>query len=377
MRAEDETFSLREATRPLVLIAVWLTFALASPQFLGPRNLSMLMIEIAVTATLSLGMLLVILPGQIDLSAGAGLGMIGGLASVLIFEAGWPAFAAMTAGIIVAALLWTAMGLVIVRWRIPAFIVTLGGMLIFRGTFWTVIHSSTVPVVRGGESNLLSILTTWYLPPSAGYGLAALTVAAVACVQIRRSSLDETQSSGSGGESGYLKTLVAGQAAFLAVLVCNQYRGLPLAFVVLAVVAVAVHVLTRHTPYGRYLYAIGGNEQAAVLSGINSARVVVTAFLLMGTIVALTGYLQTSYVGASTTSVGELMELDAIAACVIGGASLRGGRGTVLGALFGSLLMASLLNGMTLLAVAPELKLVVRGAVLVLAVWLEETFRRE
>ena len=132
-----------------------------------------------------------------------------------------------------------------------------------------------------------------------------------------------------------------------------------------------MHQLVTNTPFGRYLYAIGGNEEAAVVSGVPVRATIIGAFALMGAIVALTGFMQTAYSGASTSTVGSLMELDAVAACVIGGTSLRGGRGTVLGVLFGALIMASLLNGMTLMAVSPEAKYIARGAVLALAVWLD------
>jgi len=137
------------------------------------------------------------------------------------------------------------------------------------------------------------------------------------------------------------------------------------------VVALLVYVVTQHTPFGRYLYAIGDNEEAAALSGIPIQKVVIGAYALLGGVVALTGFMQTAYAGASTTTVGDLMELDAIAACVIGGTSLKGGRGTVMGVLFGALIMTSLLNGMTLLAVAPEMKYMARGVVLILAVWMD------
>jgi D-xylose transport system permease protein len=126
-----------------------------------------------------------------------------------------------------------------------------------------------------------------------------------------------------------------------------------------------------HTPFGRYLYAIGGNEEAALVSGVPVRTTIIGAYALMGVIVAVTGFMQTAYSGASTSTVGSLMELDAVAACVIGGTSLRGGRGTVLGVLFGALIMASLLNGMTLMAVSPEVKYIARGTVLALAVWLD------
>ncbi len=154
-------------------------------------------------------------------------------------------------------------------------------------------------------------------------------------------------------------------------MVMNLHRGLPLPLLILGAVAVLVLVITRYTPMGRYLYAIGGNEEAAVLSGVPIAMVITGAYLLLGLIVALTGLMQTAYGGYSTATIGKLMELDAIAACVIGGTSLKGGRGTVIGVLIGSLIMAVLLNGMTLLAVSPEIKFIARGAVLVLAVWMD------
>jgi D-xylose transport system permease protein len=268
--------------------------------------------------------------------------------------------------------LWSLMGLFIVRNRIQAFIITLGGMLAFKGAFWLVIRSATVPVARGGESNLYAAITTYYLPAWAGWSLVAAVVALLGLLTLQgRRRRKAVGAALEPLEMAVLRLMVIAQALALVVLVCSDYRGLPLAFVILCLVATVVHILTRHTPFGRYLYAIGSNEEAAVVSGIPVQKVVITAFTLLGGIVAIAGFMSTAYAGASTTTVGDLMELDAIAACVIGGTSLKGGRGTVLGALFGALIMASLLNGMTLLAVPPELKMIVRGLVLAVAVWMD------
>ena len=177
-------------------------------------------------------------------------------------------------------------------------------------------------------------------------------------------------------EVTFSRLLVTGQLIALFVLVCNNYQGIPLSALILAVAAVATWVLTQHTRFGRYLYAIGGNEEAAHVSGIPVAKVVICTFAIMGFVTALGGFMQTAYAGASTTTTGALLELDAIAACVIGGTSLKGGRGNVVGVLFGSLIMATLLNGMTLLAVAPEEKYVARGLVLALAVWMDVRLNR-
>ena len=369
--------SLRDFALLIALLGLGAFFTAQAPDFLSARNLSLLMIDFAITATLAVGMLLVILPGHIDLSAGSGVGLIGGVVAVLVTNHQWPVPVAMLAGLGVALGLWFTMGTLIVRERIPAFIITLGGLLVFKGLFWLVIQSHTVPIVIGGGSNLYSLLTTYYLPPTAGYAAAAAIVAALAVLHWRgRVARLAHGLPMEDGEIGFLKLFISAQLIFLFVVVTNQFKGVPLPALILGVVAVSVHILTRHTPWGRYLYAVGGNEEAAIISGIPVARVTVGAFTLMGAIVATTGLMQTAYGGASTTTVGDLMELDAIAACVIGGTSLKGGRGSVPGVLFGALIMACLINGMTLLSVKPEAKFIARGLVLVLAVWMDMRMAR-
>ena len=362
----------RELSMVIALVAIWAFFAWQEPVFLSSRNLSLLSVELAVTAVLALGMLVVLLPGQIDLSAGSGVGLAGAVAAVLVFWHGVPAPFALLLAAVGAVLVWSAMGALIAIERIPAFIMTLGGLLVFRGLHWLVIENQTVPVVEGGSQNVYSLLTTYYLLPFAGYVLAGLTVAAmVASTLSARSRRRSYGFAVDDGELTFLKLFLLAQLVFLAVIVTNGYRGVPIALVILGLVAVLVHQLITHTPFGRYLYAIGGNEDAATVSGVPVRATIIGAYALMGGIVALTGFMQTAYSGASTSTVGSLMELDAVAACVIGGTSLRGGRGSVLGVLFGALIMASLLNGMTLMAVSPEAKYIARGTVLALAVWLD------
>jgi len=362
----------RELTMLIALAAIWIVVAVQQPAFLSPRNLSLLMIELSVTAILALGMLLVLLPGQIDLSAGSGVGLTGAVAAVMIYWSGVPAPIALLVAAIGAVLVWAAMGSLIVVQRVPAFIITLGGLLVFKGLHWLTIRNQTVPIVEGGGTNAYSLLTTYYLLPLAGYVLAAIVVIAMVAGTLRaRARRRNYGLEADDRETTFLKLFALAQLLLLVVLVTNQYRGVPLAALILGGVALGIHILTMHTPFGRYLYAIGGNEEAARLSGVPIRASVIGAFAIMGLVVALTGFMQTAYSGASTTTVGSLMELDAIAACVIGGVSLRGGRGTVLGVLFGSLIMASLLNGMTLMAVSPEIKFIARGLVLAFAVWLD------
>jgi D-xylose transport system permease protein len=357
---------------PAALVAVAVFFAMREPAFLGARNLTQLLIEFAMVGTLALGMFLIILTGNIDLSVGSGVGLIGGVAAVLVTGQGWPAGGALVAGLAAAVALWTLMGALIVKQHIPSFIITLGGLLIFKGLFWLVIESATVPVSRGDEDNAYSLLTTYYLPGAAGLGLALAASLLVWIFSLRAraarraAGLPDTPWRETAADPATVTVLL-----FVVTLVCNRFRGVPLALVILGAVTALVYFLTRHTPFGRYLYAIGGNEEAARLSGIRVDRVLIGAFAFMGAMVAVTGFMTTAYSGASTTTVGELMELDAIAACVIGGTALKGGRGTVWGVLLGALIMTVLLNGMTLLAVTPEMKFIARGAVLALAVWLD------
>lgn len=372
----NESLQWRDLSLFAVLLLIGTFFAIAAPQYLSARNLSMLMIEFSITSVLALGMLLVILPGHIDLSAGSGVGLVGGVASVLIMRLQVPAPLALLAGLVLALVVWRAMGTLIVSQGIPAFIITLGGLLTCKGLFWLVIRNTTVPVAPGGRPNLFSILTTYYLPPLPSYLLGAAVIAALGAARFRAYTLGRRQRGGADAELHFLRFLVTAQAIALLVVVCAQFRGLPLPALILASVAFFVHVLTQHTRLGRSLYAIGGNEEAAFLAGIPVGRTVVAAFTLMGGLVAVTGFLQTAYAGASTTTVGELMELDAVAACVIGGASLRGGRGTALGVLLGGLIMAALLNGMSLLAVPPEARFIARGVVLALAAWLDVRLAR-
>jgi|CXWL01.1.fsa_nt_gi D-xylose transport system permease protein len=366
----------RDAAGLAALAIIAAVFAFLSPDFLGARNLSMLAIELSITAVLALGMFLVILPGHIDLSAGSGVGLVGAVTAVLITVKGWPAPAAMLVALLMALVVWRAMGTLIVTQRMPSFIITLGGLLIFKGLFWLIIRSSTVPVSAGGQMNLLSRLTNTYLPPAAGWALAAAAGAVCLGLWSRRARLAKAQGSAYDAETGFLKTFLCVQVMVLFVITMNGFRGVPLPALLLALCAAAVATLTEHTTFGRRLYAIGGNEEAAHLAGIDVSATLVSAYALMGGAVALTGFMQTAYAGAATTTVGDLMELDAVAACVIGGASLKGGRGDARGVLFGALIMAALLNGMTLLAVSPEIKYIARGLVLSLAVWLDARLSR-
>ncbi|MFN8673704.1 MAG: ATPase [Candidatus Sericytochromatia bacterium] len=367
-----KNISIRNYSMVIALVLIWSFFGFLSPDFLTPRNLSELIIDLSITGVLALGMFLILIPGQIDLSAGSGVGLIGGIASVLISLHGVPPILSLLIGFICGILLWTIMGWIIVKQEVPAFIITLGGLLIFKGLFWMVIQNSTISILNDGKENIYSALTTFNLNPEVGASLSLLGFLALVFFSIK----NQKQKKSFGFETedkeiNFMKLFITGQLIFLFTLICNYSRGIPLSVVILILSVIFVYILTQFTVFGRYLYAIGGNSEASFLSGIKVDNILIGAYALMGFFVALSGYLQTSFIGSSTTTIGNLMELDAIAACVIGGTSLKGGRGTVSGVLFGALIMVSLLNGMTLLAVSPEMKFIIRGFVLALAVWMD------
>jgi len=368
--------NLRDFSMLIALVLISVVFSLMDPAFLSSRNLSQLAIELSATAVLSLGMLLIIVPGHIDLSVGSGLGLVGGLAAVLITGKGLSAPLALLVSAVVSVMIYAGMGAIIVKEKIPSFIITLGGLLVFKGVHWLVINNSTIPVVTGGDQNLYSVLTTYYLPPVLGYALAAVIIALLGLAAFNNLKKRKARKLEADSEGAFLQWFLSAQLLALFVLVLNQYRGLPLSLLVLGATAFVIHVISQHFRFGRYLYAIGGNEEAALVSGVPTDKVVVLAYAVMGVIVAISGFLQTAFAGASTTTTGALMELDAIAACVIGGTSLKGGRGTVVGVLFGALIMCVLLNGMTLLALSPEMKFIARGVVLAAAVWMDVRLSR-
>jgi len=368
--------NLRDFSMLIALVIIGVVFSVMDPAFLSSRNLSQLAIELSATAVLSLGMLLIIVPGHIDLSVGSGLGLVGGLAAVLVTGKGLSAPLALLIAALVSVAIYAGMGAIIVKEKIPSFIITLGGLLVFKGVHWLVINNSTIPVVTGGDQNLYSVLTTYYLPPVLGYALGAVIIALLGLAAFNNVKKRRARKLAADGEGAFLSWFLSAQLLALFVVVLNQYRGLPLSLVVLGATAFVIHVLSQHFRFGRYLYAIGGNEEAALVSGVPTGKVVILAYAVMGVIVAISGFLQTAFAGASTTTTGALMELDAIAACVIGGTSLKGGRGTVVGVLFGALIMCVLLNGMTLLALSPEMKFIARGVVLALAVWMDVRLSR-
>jgi len=346
------------------LLAVWIVFSIVTDgTFLLPRNLSLLARQMSVTSILAVGMVLVIVAGQIDLSVGALAGLCGALAALAYTRLGWPLALAFLAALAVGAVLGALQGSLTAWLRIPPFIVTLGGMLLFQGALLAITGGVSVsparPFLAVGQA---------YLPKPAGWIGAALIALALLFTAVR---------SGPSNTSRRRAALAAlAVAVMVAVAVMNAYEGVPVPVLVVLALAAVLSTVARHTPFGRHLYAIGGNREAAFYSGISIERHLVGIFALMGLLAGAAGVVLTARVGSATPNAGQLMELDAIAAAVMGGTSLLGGQGSIWGALLGGLLMASLDNGMSLLNTESFWQLILKGAILVAAVAVDMAGRR-
>jgi D-xylose transport system permease protein len=362
---------LRAYTMVFALGIIWAYFHFStSGIFLESRNFSNLMRQTSVTGVLAVGMLLVIVAGQIDLSVGSVVGLIGGIAAM---SQGYGIIGVLAIALAVGIGVGLIQGSLTAYLNIPAFIVTLGGLLAWRGVILGLTKGETIPITLAPFASIGQD----YVAKPAGWAIAIIAVVAIAWANFKRIKAQQRYGLGESGTA-----IAFGRVALLAILVLgftwmmNQYRGMPIPVVILIAVAFAGWFVTQNTTFGRYLYAIGGNPDAARLSGINIRAHVLAVFCIMGSLAAVASLIYTARVGSASPDAGQLLELDAIAACVIGGTSLMGGRGTVIGALVGALIMASLDNGMSLKNVEPYIQNIIKGAILVAAVGLDMAGRR-
>ncbi|WP_121062552.1 multiple monosaccharide ABC transporter permease [Chachezhania antarctica] len=365
---------LREYGILFALIAIMAFFQIATGGILlKPVNLTNLILQNSYIVIMAIGMLMVIVCGHIDLSVGSVLGFIGALAAVLIVDLDIPYGIAAVICLAVGAVIGMAQGFWVAYFRIPSFIVTLAGMLVFKGlTLWLLegqsvgpfpaefrlISSGFVPDLLGGEElNLFSLLI----------GVAVATGLFLLSFRTRLMQ----QKTGIADEP--LPFFVVKSVLIFAALVymswlMADFRGLPNVFIVMALLIAIYSFVTSKTTFGRRLYAIGGNEKAASLSGINSKRLTFLTFANMGMLAALAGLVFAARLNTATPKAGISFELDVIAAVFIGGASMSGGVGTVVGAVVGAFIMGVMNNGMSILGIGIDWQQVIKGLVLLAAV---------
>jgi D-xylose transport system permease protein len=344
---------------PVSLLALWLVLGLLHPRFLSAVNLTNLMLQIVAIGAITVGVVLVLLIGEIDLSVGAVSGLGAAVTAVLSVKHGWPALAAIMGGLAAGALIGLIHGRLVTRLGLPSFVVTLAGLLAWQGVLLMVLGDTgtvhlTDPVLVAIAGTFLSPAVGWVL--AAGTAVAAAGAAAAAA---RRGGLPGTA----------LPWLLATGVVAAAVAVFNADRGIPLAVVIFVLLLVVFDAVIRRTRLGRHAVAIGSNPQAARRAGIPVDRIRVVIFVLASLLSVSGGLLAASRLLAVNQSSGNTdLMLFAIAAAVIGGTSLFGGRGSVWSALLGSLVVGSITNGLDLLGVPPAVRSITIGAVLAVAV---------
>ncbi len=372
------------------LLVIWLVLhLLTNGLFLTPRNLFNLAVQGSSVGIMATGMVLVIVARHIDLSVGSVLGFIGmsiAYLQVEVFPLGaawnWPL--SIAAGLGLGALVGLWQGLWVARGGVPAFVVTLGGLLIFRGAAFEITDGRTVapldPVYQllgGGIDGSIGETASWVL------GLMA--VAAVVFFSVKARNKRARYGFPTKPLWAEVAMVLVWSALIIGfVMVMNAYtkprsdipRGIPVPVLILLAVVIVMTFITRFTKFGRYVFAMGGNPEAAALSGINVRRTTVMIFVVMGILCTIAAVVTTARLNAGTNSMGTLAELNVIAAAVIGGTSLAGGLGTIPGAILGAVIMQSLDNGMVLLGVSSSLRSIVIGLVLVAAVWFDVVYNK-
>lgn len=367
----------------IMMVVIWIFFSvLTKGAFIGAQNISNLFRQMTVTSILAVGMVLVIVTGGIDLAVGKFAGFVSVIVAYLQAFVWYklipdqPFLAAtlsVIAGLAVGILVGMLEGYIVSYLGVPAFITTLGFQWIWNGAILLVTGGRTIPA----NQPFFSYIAQGYLPIWLGWAAAGIVVVALfytmfnARIQKRRYGFTTNKLS-----IDLAKTIALSLVILFYVFMVSKYNGVQVPVLIMAVVAFIMAYLGTNTPFGRHAYALGGNMEAARLSGINIKRNVFTIFILMGLLCGVAGIVLASYVGYGTISAGGGYELDAIASCILGGTSPLGGSGTVFGALIGSLIMASLTNGLQLLNVTPAWQYMVKGAILVGAVYIDVYFKK-
>lgn len=348
----------------VVFALLCLFFHLASDGiFFQPRNLSLLLRQASIVAVVSAGVSILMIMGEIDLSIGSAVFLCSVIAASLQVTYAVATLPTVLLTLLAGLVLGAMQGALVVRVSVPSFIVTLAGLLAFRGIGYYATNASTIAPV----SNSFSSLSEGFIPPAASYVALAIVLVA-GCgyvVQRQRRSAPAAGSADRWRLAVRIVSLVA--AVALLAWIFGGFLGIPIALLWVAGSGLILWVLMARSKFGRNAYVIGSNREAAVLAGIALNRHLFIGFLVMGVLYGVAGILITARLGASTPSTGTYMELDAIAGAVIGGTSLRGGVGTVAGAMVGAMLLATIDNGMSILNVSSFIQLIVKGLVLVLA----------
>ncbi|MCX4825164.1 sugar ABC transporter permease [Streptomyces sp. NBC_01142] len=354
------------------IVVLWTVFQSLHQQFLSPRNLSNLSVDIVGTGMIALGIAFVLLLGEVDLSVASVSGLTAAVFAVLNVSEGLPEWLAIVAALLVGAAIGAVQGFFSARIGVPAFVVTLAGLLAWNGLMLYVLGASGT--INLHEQGLIHALTNYYFHDAAvAYGLAALSVAVFFLASYR----DARRRRAAGVRSWPLSVIAVRTGAvalvsFAAAYILNRFQGLPLALLIFLAFVVGLDFVLRRTFYGRKIFSIGGGAEAARRAGISVVWLRISAFMVSGTLAAVGGLFLASRVAAvGQTSGSSILLINAVAAAVIGGVSLFGGRGTTWSVLLGILVIQSIASGMVLLGIPTPMQSVITGGVLLTAVALD------
>ncbi len=360
----------------LGLGVIWVVFQIANPLFLSPLNLSNLILQITAVGIMSVGTVLILLLGEVDLSIGSVSGLTGSIMAVMSVKMGAPGWVAVLAALAAGAAVGAFQGFWVAKLRVPSFIVTLAGLLGWQGLQLYVLgDTGTINL----NSNFILNLTGIFYPKPVGWAVGAFFVLVIflSMISVRRRRLKEGLPASSIQGLIFRAALVA-VGVLGAVAIFNANRGLPNSVVIFVGLIVVFDLIIRRTTFGRHIFAVGGNPEAARRASINVSRIRIAVFSLGSLMAAMGGVMAGSrLLAVNQSSGGSDTLLNAIAGAVIGGTSLFGGRGSVWAALLGALVIGSISNGMDLLALASPIKYMITGAVLLLAVTMDALVRRQ
>jgi putative multiple sugar transport system permease protein len=358
----------------IALLLVVVFFSITTQGILlYPQNISNLIVQNGYILVLAIGMVFIIVAGHIDLSVGSVAAFIGAVAGVFIRDFGFPWWLAILGGLLVGALVGAWQGFWVAYVGIPAFIVTLAGMLIFRGLALVVLGNKNIGSFPAefraiGNGYLTNLLGNFAIDPvTVAMGAFVIAVIVVQQVRTRRGRQTYAQNvEPLGWFAAKIAFTIVGLGAFTYALAI--FRGVPVTLLILAALIIVYGILQNRSVFGRHVYAIGGNRHAAELSGIKTRKVDFWLFVNMGVLAALAGLIFTARLNLAGPKAGEGFELEAISAAFIGGAAVQGGIGTIGGAIIGGLIIGVLNNGMSIMGIGIEWQQAVKGLVLLLAV---------
>ncbi len=364
----------------LLAIMVFFQFTTGGTLF-KPINVTNLILQNSYIVIMALGMLLIIVAGHIDLSVGSVSGFVGAVAAVMMVNWKIDPFSTVVACLLLGAIIGGAQGYLVAYHKIPAFIVTLAGMLVFKGLALTVLGGASV----GPFPKEFQLLSSGFVPDftSGKFNWLAIVIGSAVTAAIIYFNARERREQQEHGLAEEPDVIFYGRNILIAVaflgfsFLMASYKGLPNVLIVMfTLIALFVFITTR-TTFGRRVYAMGGNEKASKLSGINTERMTFMIFAIMGSLAALAGLIFAARLNVATPKAGLGFELEVIAACFIGGAAVTGGVGKIIGAVIGAFIIGVMNNGMSILGVGIDLQQVIKGAVLMLAVFLDVYYKQK